>query len=175
MRLNMEITGLDKVESDLGGKSTRVLNLSPAYREIATDLRAVEKTAFDTGGSSTGKAWAPNAPWWAYYKRQHYPQNFGVLEMGSGKLMHSLTVANAPYARTEITNQSMTFGTTMGIARVLLKGGTRTLRDPRTGQDRRVRIPARPFLRTKARDRKRWAGYLKDWVASGEVRRGGGM
>ena len=165
MRLNMEITGLDKVETDVEGRARRLLNLQPAFFEIAADVRGVEERAFDTGGASTGKAWAPNAPWWAAYKRRHYPAHHGVLEMGSAKLRNSLTIANAPYSRVSVSRQAMVYGTTLGIARVLLKGGTRTIRNPKTGVENRVRIPARPFLRAKLRDRKRWAGLMQDYVA----------
>lgn len=129
-------------------------DFKPALTGIGDDWYATERAVFAAEGAAEGNpAWAKLSPVYAWWKQSKYPGR-GILER-TGRMMRSLTEHGAPDSVYELTNDSLTLGSTLRVGRggqwnlaMLHQTGTR-------------KMPARkPGLLTQAQ-RIRWTKIVQ--------------
>lgn len=173
MPFDVEADGFDRFRQLLDDIATRANDLRPVLTDIGEDIQLVIDEAFRTEGASLGRRWAPLAP--GYRKeRQRRGKGTSILQTrGSrgGILRRSLTKRSGPQGIFTVGRDEVAVGTRLGIAPLMHRGGTRTLRYP-SGKSRTYRIPARPVLPTAAHLRGRYGDRLGEFLVDGKRGRG---
>lgn len=117
--------------------------MRPLFRGLIDDFHGLMEGAFESGGRSIGRRWAPNTPGYARRKK-------GPVGVASRTLLESLTTTTSRYARTGIGRDSMTVATAAPHAHLFGAG--------RGGQK------ARPLLPTDRRLVDRWTPAMHQWL-----------
>ena len=125
-----EITlSIEELQGKLEKLSKALENKTPLLRRIANTLQNVTEESFDKQASPFGEKWKPNAPKTLQKKRGN------KILIQSGLLSQSFTQ--------KVTGTSAQVGTNKEYAAIHQFGG-------KAGRNRKVIIPARPFMPIKA-------------------------
>lgn len=125
-----EITlSIEELQGKLERLSKALENKTPLLRRIANTLQNVTEESFDKQASPFGEKWKPNAPKTLQKKRGN------KILIQSGLLSQSFTQ--------KVTGTSAQVGTNKEYAAIHQFGG-------KAGRNRKVIIPARPFMPIKA-------------------------
>ena len=125
-----EITlSIKELQGKLERLSKALENKTPLLRRIANTLQNVTEESFDKQASPFGEKWKPNAPKTLQKKRGN------KILIQSGLLSQSFTQ--------KVTGTSAQVGTNKEYAAIHQFGG-------KAGRNRKVIIPARPFMPIKA-------------------------
>lgn len=120
---------IDKLCGKLEKLSKAIENKTPLLRRIANTLQNATEESFDKQASPFGEKWKPNSPKTLAKKRGN------KVLIKSGLLSQSFTQ--------KITGTSAQIGTNKEYAAIHQFGG-------KAGRNRKVIIPARPFMPIKA-------------------------
>ena len=123
------IISLEELQGKLERLSKALENKTPLLRRIANTLQNVTEESFDKQASPFGEKWKPNAPKTLQKKRGN------KILIQSGLLSQSFTQ--------KVTGTSAQVGTNKEYAAIHQFGG-------KAGRNRKVIIPARPFMPIKA-------------------------
>ena len=125
-----EITiSIEKLQGKLERLSKALENKTPLLRRIANTMQNTIEESFDKQASPFGEKWKPNAPKTLQKKRGN------KILIQSGLLSQSFTQ--------KVTGTSAQVGTNKEYAAIHQFGG-------KAGRNRKVIIPARPFMPIKA-------------------------
>ena len=125
-----EITlSIEELQGKLERLSKALENKTPLLRRVANTLQNVTEESFDKQASPFGEKWKPNAPKTLQKKRGN------KILIQSGLLSQSFTQ--------KVTGSSAQVGTNKSYAAIHQFGG-------KAGRNRKVIIPARPFMPIKA-------------------------
>ena len=125
-----EITiSIEKLQGKLERLSKALENKTPLLRSIANTMQNTIEESFDKQASPFGEKWKPNAPKTLQKKRGN------KILIQSGLLSQSFTQ--------KVTGTSAQVGTNKEYAAIHQFGG-------KAGRNRKVIIPARPFMPIKA-------------------------
>ena len=125
-----EITlSIEELQGKLERLSKALENKTPLLRRIANTLQNVTEESFDKQASPFGEKWKPNAPKTLQKKRGN------KIRIQSRLLSQSFTQ--------KVTGTSAQVGTNKEYAAIHQFGG-------KAGRNRKVIIPARPFMPIKA-------------------------
>lgn len=123
------IISIEELQGKLERLSKALENKTPLLRRIANTLQNVTEESFDKQASPFGEKWKPNAPKTLQKKRGN------KILIQSGLLSQSFTQ--------KVTGTSAQVGTNKEYAAIHQFGG-------KAGRNRKVIIPARPFMPIKA-------------------------
>lgn len=165
-----------RYERKLADRERRAEDMTPSLEAAADDFLELEDAVFRSEGRIVG-GWAPLSPGRLAVKRR-LGLTERILESAPGgavgKLRRSLTRKGGHHVR-RIRADEMVAATSLGIAKMHDKGGTLTRRH-RSGRTQTSRIPARPLVRLRREDERRWLGYQQTYLETGRVRvRGVGL
>lgn len=123
------IISIEELQGKLERLSKALENKTPLLRRVANTLQNVTEESFDKQASPFGEKWKPNAPKTLQKKRGN------KILIQSGLLSQSFTQ--------KVTGTSAQVGTNKEYAAIHQFGG-------KAGRNRKVIIPARPFMPIKA-------------------------
>ena len=123
------ILSIEELQGKLEKLSKALENKTPLLRRVANTLQNVTEESFDKQASPFGEKWKPNAPKTLQKKRGN------KILIQSGLLSQSFTQ--------KVTGTSAQVGTNKEYAAIHQFGG-------KAGRNRKVIIPARPFMPIKA-------------------------
>lgn len=150
----------------------RGVSMHPALAAVADDFLELEEQVFETQGRRIGATWRPLAEWWRRYRETHGlgTKILRYENARGGRLYRSLTQRGAPWQLRHIDADSVTVGTTLGIAPTHQKGGSATV--PTRGGQRQIQVPRRRFVQLRLIDKHRWIAYQQEFLMTGRVQRG---
>lgn len=160
MTIRFRLDGVEAVRDLLDAHADRASEARPAMEALADDFLSIESEAFRTEGRIFG-GWKRNPDWWRRWKAERGSGR--ILEMPTaqgGRLRRSLAEKGAPWQIRRVSADRVEVGTSLGIARVLHKGGS-------AGDV--SNIPARPIVRLRNVDRQRWRQILGEFITTGQI------
>lgn len=145
--IRLTISGLKKILSTLQTLKLRVLNLKPAYKQIADNFREVEKVTFANQGGR--RKWTPLSPNYAKWKSKKYPGK--PIMVLTGDLKNSLINQGGDHVEI-YTRKSLTIGSKVKYGNVHQFGS------------RKRKIPRRPPIDPRSQDTKEWRDIMLNYL-----------
>lgn len=144
------------------------LDLRGLMADYADDFHARAAQLFDSAGGSRGKPWDQNSPGYLAKKKAHYGEKRPLFLTGA--LAAAMSEDSAQGGVTDITDEGMTIGTTLGYADRMHRGdpGDRWIGEPFNMTVHGV--PARPFLYFEPTDADRWVQMAGEWIEQAVAR-----
>ena len=159
IKIRYEVDGEAQFSRVFDSMSTKLSDLRPIFRDIASDFLIHMKRVFSMEGAVDEKSrWVPLAQWYEAYKRLKYPGT-KILHL-TGRLESSLTEKASPDNVTELRPLEMKIGTKVPYA---LK------------HQRGYGLPQRKIIDLTVRQRKRWTSIAHQYVYSEAVRQWKGL
>lgn len=162
---HVSVVGAEQVIAMLGQLAQRTRDLRPAMRDIGAHLRSEAVDNFKEQRSPDGQAWRPlSAASILSRARQCAPKSFAkrraqtIARFASGAqaLLNTGALRNSIQVQ-EVTATSVTVGTRLAYAAIHQFGGM-------AGRNRKVRIPARPFVGLSAQGAQRIVDTLRGYL-----------
>lgn len=121
----MQLITLEELESKLNQWTKSLQNKEPLLKQIGNHIQNTSELSFERQKSPFGNAWKPNSKVTLQNKRGN------KILIKSGSLSHSIHY--------QTSNNSVSIGTNIKYAPIHQFGG-------KAGRNKRVNIPARPFM-----------------------------
>lgn len=159
MRIDIDVFGVETVRSDLLRFEDRADSPGPFLAAVAQDFYELQERAFATEGASSGGRWAPLSPRYATHKASRYPGK--TILRRTDALYRSLTGPFSEFSTFRLTDDEVLMATRHPAAVPHAQGTSR--------------MPARPPVRLRDIDRRRWLKGLQRYLIEGDINLGVGL
>lgn len=153
MNINIETFGHEEFSATLLRFEDRADDMRPFLAAVADDFYDLMRQQFAAEGATLTGRWAPLSPRYAAYKARRYPGK--TILRRTDALYESLT---GPVASESVFR--------LGADEVLMATSHVAARFHQTGTSR---MPARPPVRLRASDRRRWLKGAQRYLIEGRV------
>lgn len=159
MQLTIETVGEAAVSRQLRGLGERLTNSTPVWGPVTAELRRLTARQFATEGQSGSAGWASLSPV-TIARKQALGQPNRILE-ATGRLMRSVTTAQAQDGVDRRTNDTLQWGTTVPYA-AFHQAGTSNM-------------PRRPVVQLPESSRERIAREIANYFLDRQYTPGGAL